>query len=1001
MQIATIADDLPTCLGKIPTDMLAGFKSGQEIDYHEFNRKVIEPGLTHKMELYIPSIGRSVKFLPGHVWLGDKYGPVKSKVMVIGKYPGVEERNNNRNFIGPSGTLLANTLSDVGVDDFHNWYVTNVVKACLTSADANNKSIFTSFVKFCRAWLEQELSIVEPEYVICLGVDAARSVGIKGRLSDEINSIINVKLDIDGKEIEFKTICLYHPADVLRSPEKYAAFKAGVSLLKSEMAGTTGGNRIENKLFETIVVSNEQDLKESLREIEEEDQYDAVAIDSEWSGRDPSCHGSYMRTIQLCYKPGKVLVVKLTSPGGIECFSPDTDTAFRLLADFFTKSRKRIVGHNIKADIRWLDFYLSKFGVQLSKLCKVPEDGEDNHGYIKTRTSGFFDTLIATHAVYEDLPEYGLKYLANTILGYERYDVDLRKWISSNKNSSSDNDQDDDSGFGNCPDEILIPYGAADADVTFRLYLKLNGEWLDNNNCRYQGLLDLDPFTKMCCRKPFWYSMRANLAFYECEKVGMAVDVNKALDIYKAVSAKREDLLSRLRNEIKWPDFNPNSHIARSELLFGENYNGGIRRRPQGAISLYLEPVKTTGKPSVPWQTVKMSNDISAKPSTDSEVLGILSAKNELVGKLRDISFLDQVLRYFIPAPSMFIDGEPYWDKGFMKYAYKDPDGTRRIHCTYLQTLETGRNSSFKPNVQNLGKKRDKDYKRILGDRYVGPIRSIIVPSKGYLLVEADFIGAELAVAAWLSNDKTMIDHVERMKLPEDSEDHYDIHSRIACSVFNITNCPPTKSGLKSIGKEYLRLAAKSVIFGYMYDQQIDGMIRKMSEEGINVERKEAEAIRNEFIKTYPRLNDFRMECAEVVDRIGWMSNCFGRIRRFKNISSNDDWIIGSQKRQAMNFPIQSTIADCLHISLYNLMKVRDEMGLNYRIINCIHDAVLLEVPEGEVDIVKDKVIPECMTNRLEIPMYDIYGNPMVENGKQLKYRLGCDITVYKRWGSD
>ncbi len=105
---------------------------------------------------------------------------------------------------------------------------------------------------------------------------------------------------------------------------------------------------------------------------------------------------------------------------------------------------------------------------------------------------------------------------------------------------------------------------------------------------------------------------------------------------------------------------------------------------------------------------------------------------------------------------------------------------------------------------------READYQRILGPLYKHLIRSMMTDRPGTLLLSVDYLGAELLGMAIMSGDETMIDHALRAALPEDDPNFYDIHSNVAVMAFRL-NCPPTKKGLKNIGKAHLRVAAKSI----------------------------------------------------------------------------------------------------------------------------------------------------------------------------------------------
>jgi DNA polymerase I-like protein with 3'-5' exonuclease and polymerase domains len=108
-----------------------------------------------------------------------------------------------------------------------------------------------------------------------------------------------------------------------------------------------------------------------------------------------------------------------------------------------------------------------------------------------------------------------------------------------------------------------------------------------------------------------------------------------------------------------------------------------------------------------------------------------------------------------------------------------------------------------------------------------------------------------------------------------------------------------------------------------------------------------------------------------------------------------DNAVAAEQQRQAMNFPIQSLVADAMSRALDHLYFRRELYGLHYKIVLQIHDAVLLEVPCDEIEIVHDKVLPECMTDLVNIYPCNMEGIPI--NDKI--YHLGVDREVYTKWG--
>ena len=134
---------------------------------------------------------------------------------------------------------------------------------------------------------------------------------------------------------------------------------------------------------------------------------------------------------------------------------------------------------------------------------------------------------------------------------------------------------------------------------------------------------------------------------------------------------------------------------------------------------------------------------------------------------------------------------------------------------------------------------------------------------------------------------------------------------------------------------------------------------------------------------TYPDAWRYMQQCAGCVESQGFVENPWGRRRIFPK--TQDGGKLAAMKREAQNFPIQSTVADTCLIALRMLMDYRDQTGLHYRIVNQVHDAVILEVPENEVDQAK-QACKETMGN-IYIPM------------PQAPLRLDIDIDLMTRWG--
>lgn len=964
---------------------------------------------THRAALYSPRFSLTVrvgqgdecaKFLSGHLGYSDApYGPSPAPAMIIGKHPGREDLSAMRNFVGPYSEDLFNVFKDLHIDDetWASWYYTNLIKH--QNLDPDKDAISAEWVRNCLPLLQQELRLVKPKVVLCLGADAAKAMLGRGtKITNTIGRIYDMEIPIHRSEDEpemvhkFKLICCTHPARIAREPELYdkPEFMGAIRLFADLVAGTR--ETIDEKDLVREYLFTEKHLSTCVDKILEETPKEAaIAFDAEWHGEYPWEEGAYLRTIQFSHKAKFGAAIVLTRPGGE--VNKDMPVAAvlremnRLLAA--SKTRKvRIIGHNFKADMVWL----RHIGLDLTRLYYAakhdPAPGANGRlfGFEKTKTEGGFDTMLAAHAVSEMGP-FKLEVLASQHLGTPRYDVPLMRWKTEYCKLHKMK-QDALVGYGDVPEDILLPYGCYDADVTRRLYDTYNGIGEES------GLLDYDRFGNSC-REPFWISQRANPAAFEIETVGIPVDRKEVERLTNAFAISKTSLLMKLRAELKWPEFNPESPIQRKEMLFGEQYGKidkatgkAVRSRPDGAISLKLIPLATTlGRP---WAQ-KGPKDL---PSTDKTTICTLAPKHPIVQTYRDLRFVGQTLKTVLrppnaPEPGAAEDEEPEYEKGLMSFV--SSDGRVRTH---IFPVETGRWSSSRPNLMNYSSRRDADYKRILGKDVFKPLRYVFTAPPGYVIIEADYTGAELAVAAWLSQDPKMMEHVKRMQLPEDHPDFYDIHSNIAVTSFGLT-CPPTKEGLEKAGLKHLRIAAKRRIFGYMYGQGDAAALMQIHEEGaLNVTIDDVRRTTAGIRSMYGCLDIFFNDTRQRPHSPGWICSPFGRYYRFH--TSRDQKRMADQERESMNRDIQGTVADAMSTSMGNFIDWRDENPkVKFDIALQIHDAVLMIVPTEHAAVILEEAIPECMTKRVPIWPCNLDGIPIA---KKPEY-LATDRKVGLRWG--
>lgn len=1016
---------------------------------HLYEQALRTPGF--RMPVGVRGGSEVVEFVPGHLW-GQHYehlvraatdvhyrvppvdGPRPSDVMVIGKMPGREEVYKARNFVGPSGEQLMASLERMRVTGMDSWYITNV---CKFLPPEGFKDILAAWLADCLPLLHMELRIVRPKAILCLGADAAKAVlGKKAKLAALEGRVVDWSFPVHRPgEPERLHHCavmaVVHPVNAIKDDAAARSLDDGVVRFGMVARGHRFDKEeqgVDHRLVESLDDARKW-AREALAELRRLPKFKRmVAWDAEWHGRRPFVDGAYLRTVQCSWAPKKAVVFRLRGRGGEAAFAGGQGALFRLLDDFCRISEARAVGHFLVNDLEWLHHN----GFDPTKYCKVPVyDADDGTPAWKRlwAEGGWLDTSAMSHAV-EETGRLGLEVLAVRHTTAPRYDLPLEEWRNEYCAENGLKKQELE-GYGECPDETLegvrlaakLPWGTAlensyaayDADVTLRIARKL---W---------PLLEKD-YQGNCAWQGCWDTMIAQAPILEMRKTGIMIDTERVATLTDAFLVVRDQKLKELQKCVNWGEkrdaagkvrdagFNPRSVQQVREFLYGPELNGKewengkpVPVLPPGSKVLGLTPLFDTSKPSRTWdEVVEAGRERMANPSTAKSTLAILCAEvpGALecgVGALRDYRYLDQVIKSVLRPPKGDDDGyvqdeetgELIYDGGLMRAI--DQDG--RIRTTLQATTETGRWRSFRPNLQNWSKTRDEDYKRLLKDGYKHKLRSVAVATPGYCLVEFDYIGAELAVTAFMSGDKVMMDHVRRSGLPEDHPDYYDIHSNVAVLAFRL-KCPPTKRGLKEAKASHFRTLAKNVMFGLMYGRSaraIAAQARETRSPGDPmVTEEDAQAIIDTIYGTYKRLRSFFEGARERAVAERWLRHAFGRLRRFP--FAHDKSAAGEFGRQAMNFPIQGAVASIVNRGLANLLYIRDEVLKTpdlFRLVLQIHDAVIIEVPYAYVDYVVTHVIPAAMVGGVPFWPTDLAGN-LKGTGP---YHLDLETVVMPRWG--
>jgi DNA polymerase-1 len=258
---------------------------------------------------------------------------------------------------------------------------------------------------------------------------------------------------------------------------------------------------------------------------------------------------------------------------------------------------------------------------------------------------------------------------------------------------------------------------------------------------------------------------------------------------------------------------------------------------------------------------------------------------------------------------------------------------TGRIHTTFHQLMAaTGRMASSNPNLQNIPIRSD------LGRE----IRKAFVPGEeGWVLMSADYSQIELRVMAALSGDKAMI---------EAFANGLDIHQATAARVYGVE--------LDGVLPE-MRRTAKMVNFGIIYGISAFGLSQRLG-----IPRGEAATIIENYFKQFPGVKQFMEKVVEDAKQCGYVKTLTGRRRTIRDITSGNATVRGAAERVAMNTPIQGTAADMIKLAMINVDAALTKAGLQTRMLLQVHDELLFEMPESEVEQARP-IILDAMKNAL------------------------------------
>jgi DNA polymerase-1 len=262
-----------------------------------------------------------------------------------------------------------------------------------------------------------------------------------------------------------------------------------------------------------------------------------------------------------------------------------------------------------------------------------------------------------------------------------------------------------------------------------------------------------------------------------------------------------------------------------------------------------------------------------------------------------------------------------------------------KIHSSFNQTVTTtGRLSSTEPNLQNIPIKYE------MGRE----IRKVFIPDEdNNLLMSADYSQIELRVLAHIAGDENLINAFIK---------HSDIHTKTASEVFGvpIEEVTPT-----------MRSNAKAVNFGIVY-----GIGDFSLAEDLKISRKEAKQYIDTYLERYPKVKQYLHDIVVKAKEDACVTTILNRRRVIPEINAKNKIVASFGERLAMNTPIQGSAADIIKLAMVKVYNKLREKNLKTTIVLQVHDELILNVYQDELDEVKG-IVKEEMENaiKLEVPL--------------------------------
>ncbi|HSI95672.1 MAG TPA: DNA polymerase I [Methylophilaceae bacterium] len=345
-----------------------------------------------------------------------------------------------------------------------------------------------------------------------------------------------------------------------------------------------------------------------------------------------------------------------------------------------------------------------------------------------------------------------------------------------------------------------------------------------------------------------------------------------------------------------------------AHALAGQPFNLGSPKQLQEILfgKLGIKPLKKTP---------------SGTPSTDEDVLQELALDHPLPKVLLEYRGLSKLKSTYTDKLPKMVNAQ-----------------TGRVHTNYSQAVAiTGRLASNDPNLQNIPVRTTE------GRR----IREAFVAPPGHVIVSADYSQVELRIMAHLSQDEGLLKAFAAGE---------DIHRATASEIFGCTR--------EEVSNEQRRYA-KVINFGLIYGMSAFGLAQNL-----NIERSAAQSYIERYFTRYPGVREYMQNTREQAKQQGYVETIFGRRLWVPEINSPNGMRRQGAERAAINAPMQGTAADLIKLAMIAVDKWLTEQNIDTKMVMQVHDELVLEVPESELELIKIE-LPRlmCGVAKLDVPL--------------------------------